>query len=665
MGLAKKIAVIVGVLVLIICLGLSGMAIKIASDTLEEQIDNTLLGQTIQGAELVETIVGMRLEVLEEVARREAVESMDWNVQRTSLLDDVAGLGYEDIAIVDRGGQATYVLSGNSINNGDADYVKRAFAGESNVSDVIISPVTGEASFVHAVPIKVNGRVEGVLYARRDGNMLTSLTDEMGFGESGYAFILNTQGIFAAHPNQDYVMDQIAPVQAAQTDVYWENLAGLFQRILNEPEGYSYYRHNNQDFFAAYAPIQGTNWILVTTAAKDEVLSAVASTRNTLITMSAAFMLLGLVTAFIVGRSIAKPIIRQASVIERFSKYDLTTEGMTEIRRYASRKDEIGLITKALAIMQENLASLIMQISGNAQTVASSAEELTATSQQSAAASNEVAKTIEDIATGATDQAKDTEHGVQSVNEIGKQIEKNQQLMETLNRTAEDVKQMKNEGLQTLKDVVEKTAQTSDSTKEVSEIIINTNESASRIQTASGMIKSIAEQTNLLALNAAIESARAGEAGRGFAVVAEEIRKLAEQSNQFTKEIDTIISDLTGKTGYAVTTMSQVAEIVAAQSKSVGVTNEKFQGIDISIERMRAAIESLNESGAVMDSKKNELVGVIENLSAISEENAAGTEEASASVEEQTAAMAEIAGASETLAQLAEEMQKGIARFSL
>lgn len=201
------------------------------------------------------------------------------------------------------------------------------------------------------------------------------------------------------------------------------------------------------------------------------------------------------------------------------------------------------------------------------------------------------------------------------------------------------------------------------SAKELQEIIVNTNESAEKIESASQMIRNIAEQTNLLALNAAIEAARAGEAGRGFAVVAEEIRKLAEQSNAFTEEIATIIKELTDKTGHAVHTIQEVGKTAASQVESVELTNAKFKGIDGVIEKMKDIIIEINQSGQVMEEKKNEVIGIIENLSAISQENAAGTEEASASVEEQTASMEEITNASDRLAKLAEEMQESIAKF--
>lgn len=120
--------------------------------------------------------------------------------------------------------------------------------------------------------------------------------------------------------------------------------------------------------------------------------------------------------------------------------------------------------------------------------------------------------------------------------------------------------------------------------KEIYNIILMTNESSGKIQNASQMIRTIAEQTNLLALNAAIEASRAGETGKGFAVVADEIRKLAEQSNQFTKEISTVIGDLTGKTGQAVQTMQEVNNLVNSQTKSVETTNGKFEDVAVSIE---------------------------------------------------------------------------------
>src|SRR5690554_5872874 len=135
------------------------------------------------------------------------------------------------------------------------------------------------------------------------------------------------------------------------------------------------------------------------------------------------------------------------------------------------------------------------------------------------------------------------------------------------------------------------------------------------------MIESIAEQTNLLALNAAIKAARAGEAGRGFAVVADEIRKLAEESSRFTSDIKGIITELKTKSQLAVETMDDVKVIVGDQGESVKETESKFEGIAAATDQVRIVTEKLNSSAELMKENKDRIIDLVQNLSAISEEN--------------------------------------------
>nr|WP_246565533.1 methyl-accepting chemotaxis protein [Tissierella carlieri] len=330
-----------------------------------------------------------------------------------------------------------------------------------------------------------------------------------------------------------------------------------------------------------------------------------------------------------------------------------------------SKNDELGEISQAVESMQSSITNIIKNVLDTSQQLAASSEELTAISHQSAIAADEVARTIEEIATGASDQAKDTEQGVSSILELGDRVVENECYIENLNTSAEKVNNLRNEGLQILKDLVEKTNTNRESSKEVQNVIIATNRSAEKIVNASEMIRSIADQTNLLALNAAIEAARAGDSGRGFAVVADEIRKLAEQSSNFTEEIGNIVNELTDKTSSAVKTMEELEEIVSSQNESVNLTNDKFVGIAEAIEEMKESIEKVNHSSYEIANRKEDIIKIMENLSAISEENAAGTQRASASVEEQTAAMEEIANSSEQLAKIAEELNKQVEQFKI
>jgi len=379
-----------------------------------------------------------------------------------------------------------------------------------------------------------------------------------------------------------------------------------------------------------------------------------------IIGLTAVAVIFAIGAGMFIGKVIAHPLIRLSGVLDGFSRYDLTLEEDNPLEEYRYWQDEIGIIAGAL---QKSFVDILKGIDSQSNQVASSSEEMMATSEQTATAAEEIAKTIEEMAKGASDQARDTELGSRRVAELGDLIEQDVHFMKELNLSADEVASLKEEGAAVLGDLLEKTRESNDAAKLIFGIISETNDSAEGIKAASGVIKSIADQTNLLALNAAIEAARAGEHGRGFAVVAEEVRKLAEQSNDSVQEIEGIINELASKTHKAVSTMEEVRGIVSAQTECVNGSMEKFEGIAGAIEKTRGVIEKLNVSGREMEGKKAEIIEVIQNLSAIAQENAAGSEEAAASIEEQTAAVQELSGASQELAKLAEEMQAAIGQF--
>lgn len=363
---------------------------------------------------------------------------------------------------------------------------------------------------------------------------------------------------------------------------------------------------------------------------------------------------------FYMNKTIAKPVSKMSAIMEAVAKGDLTVEKLT-IRN----KDEIGVLADACNLMVRDLRQLISDLSKDAESIASSSEELTATSQQSASASEEIAKTVTEIAKGASEQAQDTEKAANDALDMGKMLDESKMHIQEVKKAAGEIEARKEEGFKILKELIDKTEENNNAAQTVYEIIVSNNENAEKIENASGMIQNIADQTNLLALNAAIEAARAGEAGKGFAVVADEIRKLAEQSNRFTKEIKGIIDELKKQSQFAVDTMNAVKVIVGAQNASVEKTEKQFEMIANSVNSTNSVVDSISKSSGQLELIKDKIITIMESLSAIAEENAASTEEASAAIEEQSASTQEIANSSEDLALIANRLAEKVHHFKL
>jgi methyl-accepting chemotaxis protein len=650
--------------ILIIGGGLGIIAYNEASNALQDNSRNSLAELATQAATIVIHDCESDITMMEVIANRNVIKSMDWETQLPALQEEAARHGFLTMGIVDPDGNARYIDQDEQTFLGDRDYVVKAFNGVTNMSDVIISRVTNSAVIMLAAPIYQDNEIAGVLLARRPGTALSDITNAVHFGENGYAYLVNKDGDMIAHPDDSYVMEQRNFIEEAKTDASLQALGEIVTRMINGEEGFgSYSNVDGNQVYIAFTPVEGTDWSLGVAALHADVLSELSDLQRGIILATIILIILGLALAFFLGRQITQPIILLSSILERFAKYDLTFDENSKALKYLSRKDEIGTITNSIATLQNNFVQILKDIDAQSNEVAASSEEMTAITDQTSIAAEEIAQTIEELASGAGDQAQDTEQGAQRINELAKIIEADEKLLIDLNQAADEVAALKDEGFVTLENLMDKTEESNQAAMEIFTIIQETNQSAEGIKTASEVIKSIADQTNLLALNAAIEAARAGEHGRGFAVVAEEVRKLAEQSNSSVQEIEAIINELTIKTNKAVETMTIVGETINQQTASVNDTRGKFEGIAEAIEKTRQAIELLNSSGKKMDQKKNEIIEIIHNLSAIAEENAAGTEEGAASIEEQTASIQEIASASQALAKLAEEMQVKIRQF--
>jgi methyl-accepting chemotaxis protein len=327
--------------------------------------------------------------------------------------------------------------------------------------------------------------------------------------------------------------------------------------------------------------------------------------------------------------------------------------------------DEIGQLATEFDVMVENLSRLVKHISLASVHLASSSEELTANSEQSAQAANQVAGAITDVAVGAAAQVKAvhaTNNVVESMAASIQQIAANAGGVATM---AEQTSNAAAEGGNAIETAISQMASVEAVVGDSAQVVAQLGERSKEIGQIVDAIAGIAGQTNLLALNAAIEAARAGEQGRGFAVVAEEVRKLAEQSQNAAKQIAALIGQIQSDTDRAVSTMASGNREVRLGTEVVNTAGKAFSEIQFLINQVSKQVQGISTAIRQLAASSQEIVSAVKEIDKRSEDTAAQTETVSAATEEQSASMEEIASSSQALAKVAEELQVAIQKFTV
>lgn len=650
--------------VLVICLLFGVISITASQKSSLTSAQDSMLMLAEQIAQVVKLNIEKQVSYLENLAGNPVITgNTAWEEKVAFMEGEAQRLGFKYFGFSDiEGNGFLYNEAKTSADISDRSYFQNALKGKPSFS-YVVNRGTGSHDLVIAVPVKREGQMAGVLLGFLDGEILSQIVSGVKFGSTGYVYIGNGEGTAIAHANRDLVLGEFNPIKAAGQKPELKDLAEAIKQALSSKKGTAEYTFNNRQVLMGYHALGNDDgWFIAVAIDKNEIMAGANKLKQIIIILVAFLILLGIALGIVTSRQVVGPVVVAMKYSRRLADLDLSQD-MPE--KYLKRPDEIGDFARAFQELIGKLRTTISGIADASYKVASSSQEMTAISEQTARTAEEIARTVEEITKGAVSQAQDTEKGALEITALGSIIGENSRNILELVKAVEEVEQLKNEGLETLRILLAKTEESNQASGQIFTVINETNQSAEGIKKASQVIRSIAEQTNLLALNAAIEAARAGEAGRGFAVVAEEVRKLAEESASSIQEIENIINELSLKTRDAVNTMLEVKKIVDAQTASVDSTREKFEGIAGAVEKTADIINKVNQYEQEMNLKKEQVLEIMQNLSAIAEENAAGTEEAAASVEEQTAAIQEISQASRALAGLAEEMQNEIRQFKL
>ena len=327
--------------------------------------------------------------------------------------------------------------------------------------------------------------------------------------------------------------------------------------------------------------------------------------------------------------------------------------------------DEFAHIAHQFNTMVESMQKMIRKIKATATDVAGSSEELTANANQSAQVTQNVAQSITEVAEAAEKQIQSIDKSRLTVQEFQRGLEEaitnQRRAREQTQATAEKAA----EGNAFVQTTVEQMNSIALTVQQTGEIVSKLGERSKEIGNIVEIISSISGQTNLLALNAAIEAARAGEHGRGFAVVAEEVRKLAEESQNASQQISELIRSIQEETNRAVASMAEGLREAETGKENVTATGETFSLILSMVEDVKTA--SLAVSKRVLELREN-MNSIIEGLGAV-DTSAKGigseSQNVSAATEEQAAGMEEIASSSRSLADMATDLQSETDKFKV
>ena len=373
----------------------------------------------------------------------------------------------------------------------------------------------------------------------------------------------------------------------------------------------------------------------------------------------AAALAIGVLLSILLSRAVRRPLKILADGAALYSQGDLTRTILV------SSRDEIGEVGAAMNRMQDHLKSLVLNIRQKSTLLAQAAGQLGANADQSADSANSVAEAISEVAAGADKQNGTIAKVMSNVTKNAEDVRcMGQQAAGAADRSKE-VAHKAEDGEIAAERAVNQMDQIEETVERSAAVVAKLGTMSQEIGHIVETISDIAGQTNLLALNAAIEAARAGESGRGFSVVAEEVRKLAEQSDQAAQQIATLIGGIQAETENAVAVMAAGTREVRTGAEVVRTAGRSFQEINELVAAVSDQVRAISESFGSLAEGNTQILQAMHDLKSIGEAASQQTQNVSAATEEQSAAMQEIASAGHELTRYAEELQQAVDQFKV
>lgn len=619
-----KIVGAISILLIVVCVVFGVSSYKISAAALSAEINSQISKLAVVSSDLVEKSLGIQWNAMEAFAENDKIQ--DWNAywpEVSQLMkDEISRSGSKDLAIANLNGDTLSPL-GQSTNIKDRAYFQAALKGDRAVSDPVVNKLDGSIIIVFAVPIKKDDSVVGVLFSVQDGNAISELTNNITFGKTGTAFVIDANGTLVAHADKEKVIKRDNIFENYKKDPELKELADIEKKMTLGEAGFGEYTYKGVTKCAGYAPVKGTGWSLAIAAPKSEVLSRLNTLKISVIVMAVIILLISIVIGLIFSGFISRPIVAVSNHLRIISTGDFTKDIPLSTLKL---KDEIGVLANSLDTMQKSIREIIKgvleeshnvsdlskmeeenmaELTSQIEDVSATTEELSASLEETAASTEEMNATSAEIEKAIDSIAERAQDGSATAGEISKRANTLKENAIVSQKTALDI--YKNTEV-SLKDAIEQ------------------SKAVEQINALSDSILQITSQTNLLALNAAIEAARAGEAGKGFAVVADEIRKLAEDSKNTVSEIQKItqvvLESVQNLSGSSMKILEFMDVQVLKDYEILVKTGEQYNNDAMVVDTL---VSDLSATSEQLASSIQNMMKAINEISIASNEGAEGT----------------------------------------
>lgn len=529
---------------------------------------------------------------------------------------------------------------------GDPDELVKLFDETKDKSKVNLS-------CVRVLKENSKGDVVGVLIIELNPKSVASVVNAIGMGYESEGHFISSEGFDLRSANTQE--------EARAADQYKFSSEQLFRDIKDgsEPNGLQSVSYHGGKYIMVYCKPEGTDFVLASLIKMSSLLETSNRILMVTVIVTSIAVICSLTIAFVISGGMSRTIYELVRATEMAASGDLT------YRPKSKRRDELGVLTLNMCNMMASMGLLIADTKETADKVLQDTKTVNGVIGQVVTISEQIGNAVEEIARGTSEQADDSEKAVVKNDELEEKIDKVGERIISIQAVSDSTMELTKNSTQTVHRLISKVQETNEIMKEVLKDIYSMDKFSQVIGNIVTVINNIGEQTNLLALNASIEAARAGSAGQGFGVVAEEIKKLADQSMNATREISAIVENIQAQTKETLSKAMSSEELIESQNESLVRTTKSLDSIFLSMVKLVTRVHEIRKDVSEMEECKNSVLCSIQNISAVSEETAAMSEEVAASAQKQIDEMQELHRKSDHLEDSAIHLKESVLKFKI